>query len=195
MAKRRSSSRRSSEAVRSEILATADRLFYEQGYRATGVNQIIEEAGAAKATFYGHFPSKEALGLEYLEHRHERWMARLRDVTGAKKTARGRALAAFSFLELWLPEVNFRGCAFLNLLGEGSVPSSLARRVLEHKTELREFLFASVVPLCPTRASTKAVADHFLLLFEGAIIEAQVHADLWPIKAASKAAAELLPAA
>ena len=43
------------------ILKTVERLFCEQGYLSTGINQIIAEAQVAKASFYQHFPSKEAL--------------------------------------------------------------------------------------------------------------------------------------
>jgi hypothetical protein len=31
-----------------KILQTASRLFYEQGYHVTGINQVIAEAGVAK---------------------------------------------------------------------------------------------------------------------------------------------------
>src|SRR4029079_6105891 len=45
------------------ILATACDLFYRNGYRATGINEIIRKSGVAKATFYAHFPSKESLAF------------------------------------------------------------------------------------------------------------------------------------
>ncbi|MEM7184121.1 MAG: TetR/AcrR family transcriptional regulator [Spirochaetota bacterium] len=48
------------------ILYTAIRLFYNQGYNATGINQIIKEAQVAKASFYDHYPSKEQLAKKVL---------------------------------------------------------------------------------------------------------------------------------
>ena len=51
------------QKTREKIIETANDLFYKQGYRATVVNQIIEEAGVSKPTFYSHFPSKEDLCL------------------------------------------------------------------------------------------------------------------------------------
>jgi len=44
-----------------EILDTAQRLFYENGYEQTSVNTIIEEIGISKGTFYYYFKSKEEL--------------------------------------------------------------------------------------------------------------------------------------
>ena len=48
-------------SVRDRILQTAMKLFYSQGMKSTGINQIIEESNAAKASFYHHFPSKRDL--------------------------------------------------------------------------------------------------------------------------------------
>ncbi|MEL6276993.1 MAG: helix-turn-helix domain-containing protein, partial [Bacteroidota bacterium] len=36
--------------ARDTIIATASRLFYQNGYNNTGINKIIREAGIAKAT-------------------------------------------------------------------------------------------------------------------------------------------------
>lgn len=58
-----------SRNARERILDTAFDLFYRQGYFQTGINQIIEEAGVAKATFYNNFRSKEELCTEYLRER------------------------------------------------------------------------------------------------------------------------------
>ena len=74
--------------ARSRIIEAADRLFYTQGYSSTGINQIIEEAGVAKASLYAHFPSKEALAVAYLERRHRAWFDELRGVVERSATSR-----------------------------------------------------------------------------------------------------------
>ncbi|MBI3394836.1 MAG: TetR/AcrR family transcriptional regulator [Spirochaetia bacterium] len=48
--------------VRERILSTANELFRYQGFPNTGINQVIAESGAAKASFYQYFPSKDDLG-------------------------------------------------------------------------------------------------------------------------------------
>lgn len=55
------------EGARERILATASRLFTEQGYPTTGINQIISESGTAKASFYQYYPSKGDLASEFLD--------------------------------------------------------------------------------------------------------------------------------
>ena len=48
------------------LFETAARLFYQRGYRATGVDTIAAESGIGKMTLYRHFPSKDALIAAYL---------------------------------------------------------------------------------------------------------------------------------
>ena len=55
--------------VRAQILKVTDRLFYEQGIRAIGVNAIAAEAGISKKTLYQHFASKDDLTVAYLQGR------------------------------------------------------------------------------------------------------------------------------
>src|ERR1700756_2978862 len=57
--------------ARQRILETADRLFYQDGIRAVGIDRIIAEADVAKMSLYKHFPSKDDLILAVLKHREE----------------------------------------------------------------------------------------------------------------------------
>jgi AcrR family transcriptional regulator len=49
------------------ILQVARRLFVQQGYTATSMRQVAEEAGIGKATIYYHFPDKETIVMALLE--------------------------------------------------------------------------------------------------------------------------------
>ncbi|MQY30610.1 acyl-CoA-like ligand-binding transcription factor [Nocardia aurantia] len=50
--------------TRATISACALRLFDEQGYEATTIEQIIEAAAVSESTFYRYFPTKEDLVLQ-----------------------------------------------------------------------------------------------------------------------------------
>ena len=56
------------EKTRAKILESAATIFRRQGYHATGVDKVMEEAGLTAGGFYAHFPSKDALLAEALEH-------------------------------------------------------------------------------------------------------------------------------
>jgi TetR/AcrR family transcriptional repressor of nem operon len=51
------------ESTRQTILAAGSRLFWERGYGATGIADILAESNVPKGSFYHFFPSKEALLL------------------------------------------------------------------------------------------------------------------------------------
>lgn len=51
---------------RSAIIATATKLFAEQGYHPTSVQDIVDALGVGKGVFYWYFPSKDELLKEIL---------------------------------------------------------------------------------------------------------------------------------
>ncbi|MBV6823116.1 TetR/AcrR family transcriptional regulator [Pseudomonas sp. PD9R] len=66
---------------RDALVAAASSLFQKQGFAATGVAQISEEAGLTQGGFYGHFKSKnllvEAACRQSLAKGHDSWRAML----------------------------------------------------------------------------------------------------------------------
>lgn len=102
-----------------KVLRTAVRLFYRQGYPNTGVNQIIEESGVAKSTFYQWYPSKDDLAMAYLEHYGRMLTSRLTRLLERSKSMRdfyfrwGRILRrdVIAFGE-------YHGCPFLNFAAQ-----------------------------------------------------------------------------
>jgi AcrR family transcriptional regulator len=57
------------EERKAELLDTALRLFISKGYEQTSINDILNEVGISKGTFYYYFKSKEQL-LEVMAARH-----------------------------------------------------------------------------------------------------------------------------
>ena len=54
--------------TRQRLIDASCRLFMEQGFEQTTIDQITAEAGVSRASFYLHFPSKEAVVRAMLEH-------------------------------------------------------------------------------------------------------------------------------
>ena len=103
----------------------------------TGIKQIIDTVGIAKGTFYTHFDSKEALGLEWLRARHANWNRWLEEALAPLETPAEKLLATFDFLESWLRDSDYRGCAFLNTMAETPMlEHPLRKEVTAHKAEL-----------------------------------------------------------
>jgi len=182
---------------RDELIDLASALFYKQGYGATGIKQIIETAGIAKGTFYSHFKSKEEVGLAWLKKRHTEWNAWLETRLGKDKNGHRNLVALFDFLENWMRECDFRGCAFLNTLAEVPDPESPMRReILAHKKELQSKIQAMAAQHFDSKppAYSKQKGTLIFLLFEGALVESQNFRDLSPIVSARKEVRALLTA-
>jgi TetR/AcrR family transcriptional regulator, cholesterol catabolism regulator len=47
--------------LRTQILDTASRLFYAQGFAATSIRQIADAVGISSSTLYHHFPDKQGV--------------------------------------------------------------------------------------------------------------------------------------
>jgi AcrR family transcriptional regulator len=58
---------RRKEETRRKIIEVARRLFAEQGFDGTSMEQIAEETDIAKATLYSYFPVKEAIISAYMQ--------------------------------------------------------------------------------------------------------------------------------
>lgn len=83
---------------RAELIATARTLFFERGYEATSVEEIIVRAGLSKGAFYYYFSSKEAVLVALAEEMAEEAAAAMHAVV-ANETLNG-----FERLDLFLKQ-------------------------------------------------------------------------------------------
>jgi AcrR family transcriptional regulator len=130
---------------RRRILATAALLFAENGVARTGVDTLIEAAGVAKATFYRHFPSKDALVLAWLQEPETRWFERVRITAEARATTPREVIPRlFEAVADWLAAEDYLGCPYLNAAVEIADPNvPAARTIRAHLAEIRQYLDAS----------------------------------------------------
>ncbi|APX94212.1 TetR family transcriptional regulator [Halomonas sp. 1513] len=102
---------------RDQLLATAERLFHEQGFHATGIDRIVAAAGVVRMTLYNHFASKEALVMAVLATRHTRFLAHLDAATASAPPGQ----AASALVEAhgdWLQRYSLHGCIMAKAMGE-----------------------------------------------------------------------------
>ena len=157
-------------SARARIVQTAHDLFYQDGIRATGIDRVIADAGVTKVTFYRHFPSKNDLICEFLAHRHQLWMAWFLDALGRHG---GSIEALCPALAEWFGTANFRGCAFINSVGElgGALPAVL-KIAQDHKHDMA----AAIAQLLPPSRHRQRDAQDLAMAVDGAIVRAQMGA-------------------
>lgn len=177
---------------REQLLATAERLFYEEGFHATGVDRVIAEAGVARMTLYKHFPSKEALVEATLIRRQGRYRDDLiQAVNGARPGA-----AVNGLIEChgrWLRTEARAGCMVIKAIAEFERHASgIATVGRALKRELTGVIRAALErDGAPAGA---AEAERILLLLEGAnalvpvLGPERVMQRLWEMHAATRPA-------
>ena len=115
--------------MRAEISDAALERFHTRGYSAAGVKDITDAAGVPKGSFYNHFPSKEAMGVEAL-HRYAatQGFALLADDSLPPVE---RIRRHFTFLRAQQEERGYtRGCLYGNFAAEVADHSELIRAEL-----------------------------------------------------------------
>ncbi|NOX98899.1 MAG: TetR/AcrR family transcriptional regulator [Verrucomicrobia bacterium] len=177
--------------ARERILETAGRLFHENGYCGVGVNQIIEEADTAKATFYQHFPSKMELCVTWLDVMHEASEEARADLLASEVDPAEKIDQYFTDLERFLEERQFRGCPFTNTSSiTDACCDSIRKKIEEHKISIRDFFRDLARQFAPSESRAKEIGDELFLLYSGATMEAQNLRAIWPVRAARRAARE-----
>ena len=133
---------RGQDRARDRILNTASELFTRDGIRVTGVDALIEQAGVAKATFYRHFPSKDALVMAWLLSRDARWIDWVKERQERPTAPPIRRLVDFwDLLGDWMEDHDFTGCPFLNTLTEIRDRDHPARReISSYVGEVEDYL-------------------------------------------------------
>ncbi len=174
------------------IRRTAAELFYRDGIRAVGVEQIVACAGATKPSLYRAFSSKDALAVDYLRDYEARFWQRFDAAVAAHPGAPRAQLAAFlGPLAERAARSGYRGCGLTNAAVEYPEPGHPARQVSEaNKRELRHRLRGMATAM----GAPEALGDGLLLLIEGAYVSGQLFGEGGPAVAVAEAADRLISA-
>lgn len=147
---------------RARILEVADRLFYANGVRATGTEKIMSASEVAKATFYRHFESKDALVLAYLEQRDLRFWEYL-----FRPSPPGDLFEALGRMESLINRPETIGCPFLRVASEyPDMAHPFHRRAVEHQDKMLAY-FSDLVDAFDV--NREKAAQELLALFDGAL--------------------------
>ncbi len=128
--------------ARERILDGSYELFSQRGIQAVGVDEVVDNAGVAKATLYRHFPSKDDLVIAFLQRREDRWT---HDLVEAKARSRGstpeeQLLAIFDVFDEWFRREDFEACSFINVLLELGPDHPAGRASVRHLENIRSIV-------------------------------------------------------
>jgi len=122
------------DAIRIQIIESANRLFYRRGFQATSFADLAKESGVPKGNYYFHFKSKEALLDGVIAARLERLRGQLDHWTAAITKPKDRLCRAVRMIEEEAGALQAYGCPIGTLIAE------LVKNHSEQKNQLAQML-------------------------------------------------------
>jgi AcrR family transcriptional regulator len=176
------------------IRKTARELFYREGIRAVGVDEIVAKAGVTKPSLYRSFTSKDELAAAYLrDYDGEFWARFNHSAEKFPQDPRAQVLDYIRGLGERAQRDDYRGCGLSNAAVEYPAGDHPARRVAEdHKARLRARLTDMAKGMGAKRPAV--LADGLLLLIEGVFVTGQLFGDRGPAMHAAEIAAVMIDA-
>ena len=132
--------------VKQQLVTSSLNLLHSKGFNATSVQDITDAAGVPKGSFYNHFASKDALGLEVLQ----RYIDVASQVSALLQDdalpARERIRNYYTEMSRWNAAGAFeRGCLLGNFSTELSQQIPAIRVQLQHAYDGTRALLESVI--------------------------------------------------
>lgn len=156
-------------------------LFNRHGYNATGIQQITDQAGVPKGSFYNHFDSKEAFATQIIRHYtdwvDEAWELCLAD---APPDTLGAIRHAFARFIEHHASTQCQGCLVGNFAAEVTESSPACRDVLHTSLQAWRQRLAGLLERAQTEGSVRRdlPAATLSLLFwdawEGALLRMKI---------------------
>lgn len=178
-----------SSSAKLALLSAARKLMIARGYTATTLDEVCEEAGYTKGTFFHYFSNKEQIGKE-LVHQHRQMLSSL--LNDAPFTQLSDPL------ERLCGYIDFVVSMYKDPVGDACLVGMFTEELSDSHPEIRNLceetfddwvknlqeMLDEVQRLYTPRITfdSKGLAEHFIAVFEGAIILAKASKDIKPVK-------------
>ena len=177
--------------TRERLVRTAAELFWRQGYAGTGVNAIMQQAGATSGSFYHFFPTKEDLLLAVLDHVGA--VLEKEVFKTAEAETEDPIERIFKVVGFYRRHLEDNGFALGSPLGTLAAELGESHPQVTPKlaelfalwTERMEGLLAGAEDRLPQGTDRAALARLVLSVVEGAVIQSRVSRSLGPLDAAT----------
>lgn len=172
-------------STKKQLLQTAMELMLAKGYTATTVDEICEKAGITKGGFFHYFKSKEDFGKAALEYYWQSQIRRIKEMPfNAIKDPLKRlhGFLDYSADRARNPQIT-KSCLIGNFSQELSSTYPEIRILCDKKISmfadmLKQILDEAKAMYAPrSRLDTRSLAEHFIAIFQGALILSKAKQD------------------
>ena len=176
---------------RQRLLDEGVKLLLQQGYHATGLQEILSRVGIPKGSFYNYFASKEDFGAAVIGHYIEPFILQLDDWLDRPKLDPVSALQGyFNTLIAELRANDFKGgCLLGNLMGEIGDSSERCRQALQRALHRYRDKIAAALHraqeqnLIRSDRTAEELADFIVDYWQGALLRMKIERSTAPLEA------------
>lgn len=165
--------------LKEKLVGAATDLFHTKGFHATSVDDIVRAASVPKGSFYNHFASKEALGVEVVRRYAAGYGEGLAVLGATDLPARQRLRAHLDFMVQRNTTLGVeRGCMLGNFATEMAAQSPAIAAALH---EAFGMWSNALVPVVAELGHDADMADYIVNGLEGAFARAKVTGSRRPL--------------
>ncbi|CAI2717562.1 TetR/AcrR family transcriptional regulator [Nitrospina watsonii] len=189
---------RTRSSAKEKIIEAASDLFFQKGYQATTIDQVIERSGVSRPTVYTHFSTKEDLCLVYLKCKRKEDLENLKQAMRKAPSVKGQYLGVIHFVREAMLKTDYRGCGYFNMISEfPDADHILVKEARIYIDRFRELIAEGVRNLKKSDPKYKTLnvsqlTDTYYLIVCGAIMAGQEYREPWPLDRAVKAIENLI---
>ena len=172
------------QLTRQRMIDTASTLFEQQGYAATGINQILAESNTPRGSFYFHFKEgKEELGLAVIKNHQAKFAAMLHEILGQSPTAQAGVENVIDALAMQMESSQCQtGCPITSIATEMAGVSTPLRRSAETAYEDWSALITPhLISDGYSANDAYSIARAAICAIEGALIMCRVYQSRGPL--------------
>ena len=174
--------------VKEQIVTAGMTLLHSKGFNATSVQDITEAAGVPKGSFYNHFTSKEALGVEVLQ-RYTEQAGRIGALLAGSSLPPREWLRGYfgTLVESNIASEFTAGCMLGNFSTELSNQSPAIRQQVRQSFASRSGMLEEVIAQgqrdgsIATPQPARELADFTADAWQGAVLRAKAEKDRAPL--------------
>ncbi|WP_223586231.1 TetR/AcrR family transcriptional regulator [Microbacterium sp. OVT16B] len=183
------------DQTRARLAASMLELIQTSGYSGTGLNAVIDHAGAPKGSIYFHFPDgKVGLGVAAVELAATQFEALIAEAAVSTGSAAGAARAAIEALASIVSESDYRlGCPVSVVTLEMGAESERLRQACASAFE--SWIAPTAALLEGNGLATeesRSLATVVVSMIEGAVIVSRATRSTQPLESAAEVIAELI---
>ena len=170
------------EESRQRLIKCAAELFWQNGYSATGISEILKQTGLPKGSFYFYFKSKDELAVAGTEYYQEILLEQFQ--TSSKgKDWENFIKEIFDYLTRRTTGQNFSGCPFAVMGMETALSKpKVAVVFMEGLKKLNTIFYTVLLQSGFSKTHAKILSERLLSVYQGELLLGRISGDISYLK-------------